>query len=265
LRIGLRLVKGWGMKTAMAVIIERQRYGPFRSLSEFLQRMPRSLNRDMLENLILVGGFKSFGLTRRELLWQLGLWIGPRESLGSATVKRKQIQTELRLEDPNTAITFPDLTTAEQMVMEYRMLHFSTSSHPLSLLHKGLDSKIIFSNRLCELSNHDPVKVSGIVVARQRPASAKGYTFISLEDECGFINVVIKPHLYEKFYSTLETEPFLVVCGRLEKSGYSLNILASNIESLDVCKIKKSPKKIAENFNYLEGLRKFPPKSKNFS
>ena len=265
LRIGLGLVKGWGMKTAIAVIIERQRHGLFRSLSEFLQRMPRSLNRDMLENLILVGGFKGFGLTRREILWQLGLWIGPRESLRPATVKRKQIQTELRLEDPNTVITFPDFTATEQMVMEYRMLHFSVGFHPLSLLRKGLDSKIIFSNRLSELSNHDPVKISGIVVSRQRPASAKGYAFISLEDECGFINVVVKPHLYEKFRSTLETEPFLVICGRLKKSGSSLNVLASDIERLDICKIKNSPKKMAENFNYLEGLRKFPPKSKNFS
>tara|TARA_B110000116_G_scaffold272427_1_gene297497 strand:- start:2465 stop:5812 length:3348 start_codon:yes stop_codon:yes gene_type:complete len=265
LRIGLGLVKGWGMKTAISVITERQRYGPFRSLSEFLQRMPDSLNRNTIENLILVGGFKDFGLTRRELLWQLGLWMGPRENLKSRTVKKKRIQTELRLEDPNTAITFPELTTTEQIIMEYRMLHFSAGFHPLSLLRKELDSKAIFSDRLCELSDRHPVKVSGIVVARQRPSSAKGYVFISLEDEHGFINVVVNPKLYKKSYSILGTEPFLVVYGHLEKSETTLNVLAYDIERLDVYKTKTPPQETNGAFNYLKGLRRFPPKSKDFS
>ncbi len=265
LRIGLELVRGWGMKTAIEVITERQRYGPFRSLSEFLQRIPHSLSRGTIENLILVGGFKDFGLTRRELLWQLGLWMGPREDLKPMTVRKKQIQTELKLEDPNAAITFPELTATEQIVMEYRMLHFSAGFHPLSFLRKKLDGKAIFSNRLCELPNHHPVKVSGIVVARQKPSSAKGYVFISLEDEHGFINVVVNPELYKKFYSILGTEPFLVVYGHLEKSGSTLNVLASDIERLNVHKTKRPPQETNGTFNYLEELRRFPPKSKNFS
>tara|TARA_A100001037_G_C15081291_1_gene604383 strand:- start:361 stop:1473 length:1113 start_codon:yes stop_codon:yes gene_type:complete len=265
LRIGLSLVKDWGIETTIRLIAERQKHGPFKSLSEFLQRMPRSLKRKAIENLILVGGFKDFGLTRRELLWQLGLWLGPKEKLGYRSIKNKQIQTELQLVEPDSIITFSELTATEQMAMEYRILHFSSGVHPLSLLRKELDSETTFSKDLCELSNHQHIKVSGIVVARQRPSSAKGYVFISLEDEHGFINVVVNPRLYQKLRHVLIVEPFLVVYGRLQKSGSVSNVIASEIDKLDVHRTKGSTKKIDESYRYLKDLRKSPPRSKDFS
>ena len=265
LRIGLSLVKDWGIETAIMVIAEREKYGPFKSLSEFLRRMPESLSRKAIENLILVGGFENFGLTRRELLWQLGLWLGPKKNSGHRSIRNKQIQTELQLVEPDSTITFPEITATEQMVMEYRMLHFSSGFHPLTLLRKKLDSETTFSNHLWELSSHHPIKVSGIVVARQRPSSAKGYVFISLEDEYGFINVVVKPNLYQKFRHILITEPFLVVYGRLDKSGSVSNVIASDIERLNVHVTQEPVEEIDKAFKYLEDLRRSPPQSKDFS
>ena len=265
LRIGLSLVKDWGIETTIRLVAERQKHGPFKSLSEFLQRMPRSLKRKAIENLILVGGFEDFGLTRRELLWQLGLWLGPKEKLGYRSIKNKQIQTELQLVEPDSTITFSELTATEQMAMEYRMLHFSSGVHPLSLLRKEVDSETTFSKDLWELSNHQHIKVSGIVVARQRPSSAKGYVFISLEDEHGFINVVVNPRLYQKLRHVLIIEPFLVVYGRLQKTGSVSNVIASEIERLAVHRTKGSTKKIDESYRYLKDLRKSPPRSKDFS
>ena len=198
-------------------------------------------------------------------MWQLGLWLGPKKNSGHRSIRNKQIQTELQLVEPDSTITFPEITATEQMVMEYRMLHFSSGFHPLTLLRKKLDSETTFSNHLWELSSHHPIKVSGIVVARQRPSSAKGYVFISLEDEYGFINVVVKPNLYQKFRHILITEPFLVVYGRLDKSGSVSNVIASDIERLNVHVTQEPVEEIDKAFKYLEDLRRSPPQSKDFS
>ncbi len=77
LRVGLGFVRGWGVEIAQRVVDERERGGPYRSLSDFLRRTPAALKRPAIENLIWVGGFGDFGLTRRELLWEAGLWLGP--------------------------------------------------------------------------------------------------------------------------------------------------------------------------------------------
>ena len=79
LRVGLGFVRGWGTDIAERVVVERERNGTFLSLSDFLRRTPATLKRPAVENLIWVGGFENFGLTRRELLWQAGLWLGPED------------------------------------------------------------------------------------------------------------------------------------------------------------------------------------------
>ena len=77
LRIGLGFVRSWGTEIAERIVAEREKSGPYASLADFLRRTPASLKRPAIENLIWVGGFSGFGLTRRELLWQAGLWLGP--------------------------------------------------------------------------------------------------------------------------------------------------------------------------------------------
>jgi DNA polymerase III alpha subunit len=190
-----------------------------------------------------VGGFECFGLTRRELLWQAGLCLGPESDERRTGGRDDHAQMDLELEDPYAGLSFPDLEATDRMVAEYRMLHFSAELHPLSLLADQLPEGTVTSDRLRDLPQHATVRVAGLVTARQRPGTAKGYVFVLMEDESGPINVIVRPDLYQKSRSVVRMEPFLAVRGRLQKDGESLNVIAFQVEALRVsdARLRKDP------------------------
>jgi error-prone DNA polymerase len=234
LRIGLGFVRGWGEDVAVGVVEERERSGPYRSLADFLRRTPAALKRPAVENLIWVGGFDGFGLTRRELLWQAGLWLGPESDDDRSGGRTDHAQTELALEDPYAGLAFPDLGPGDRMVAEYRMLRFSAELHPLALLKDQLPEGTVTSDRLPHLRQHATVRIAGLVTARQRPGTAKGYVFVLMEDEYGPVNVIVKPDVYARDKASVRMEPFLAVRGRLQKDGDTLNVIAFEIRALRV-------------------------------
>ncbi|MHB1194357.1 MAG: DNA polymerase III subunit alpha [Longimicrobiales bacterium] len=234
LRIGLGFVRGWGTDIAEGVVAERERRGPFTSLADFLRRTPAALKRPAVENLIWVGGFEELGLTRRELLWQAGLWLGPESDDDRSGSRDDHAQTELPLDDPYAGLAFPELGPADRMVAEYRMLHFSAALHPLSLLKGQLPQGTVTSDRLAHLSQHATVQVAGLVTARQRPGTAKGYVFVLMEDEAGAVNVIVKPDIYERDKHAVRLEPFVAVRGLLQKDGATLNVIAEEVRALRV-------------------------------
>ncbi|MFQ5538025.1 MAG: DNA polymerase III subunit alpha [Gemmatimonadota bacterium] len=281
LRIGLGFVRGWGTDVAEAVVAERERRGPFRSLADFLRRTPASLRRPAVENLIWVGGFEAFGLTRRELLWQAGLYLGPEQEDRRPGHRNDHAQTELDLADPYAGLPFPELAPADRMVAEYRMLRFSTHLHPLALLQDQLPRDTLRSHELHEMEQHAVVRVAGLVTARQRPLTAKGYVFVLMEDTSGHINVIVKPDLYQETRSVVRSEPFLTVRGKLQKDGASLNIIATEIQALRVPGRLRPPtgpggqlrwedsaralsRPAATPFRYLSALRRNSPGIKHF-
>jgi error-prone DNA polymerase len=232
LRIGLGFVRGWGKDVTERVVAERERRGAFRSLVDFLRRTPAALKRPAVENLIWVGGFQELGLTRRELLWQAGLWLGP-DGDGERTGGREDhAQTELALDDPYADRAFPDLDANDRIVAEYRMLRFSAEKHPLTLLADALPQGTVPSRTLPDLRQGSTVLVAGLVTTRQRPGTAKGYVFVLMEDEDGPVNVIVKPDIYARYRNTVRLEPFLLVRGRLQKDGATLNVIAQHIEPL---------------------------------
>jgi error-prone DNA polymerase len=232
LRIGLGFVRGWGEDIAERVVAERKRNGPFRSLPDFLRRTPAALKRPAIENLIWVGGFDDFGLTRRELLWQAGLWLGPETDPERTGGREDHAQVEMELEDPYAGVPFTDMNAEERMVSEYRMLRFSASLHPLALIRDQLPEGTIPSGQLRDLPNGSTVRLAGIVVARQRPQTAKGYVFVLFEDEDGPINVIVKPKIYQRDRTTIRMEPFVAVRGRLQKDGETTNVIAYEVTGL---------------------------------
>jgi error-prone DNA polymerase len=274
LRVGLGFVREWGEDIARRVVAERVAHGPYRSLADFLRRTPAALKRPAVENLIWVGGMRDFGLTRRELLWQAGLWLGPETEEGRNGRARggrdDHPQGELALDDPYGGLTFPELDTADQLLAEYRMLHFSTELHPLTLIGDQLLADRVISDRFPDFPQHAMVTVSGIVVARQRPGTAKGYVFVLIEDEAGPINVIVRPKIYERDRSAVRMEPFLTVRGKLQKDGATLNVIAERVEPL---RAEGAPHGHDEEdddpqgnaFRYLTALRQTPPEVKSFS
>jgi error-prone DNA polymerase len=232
LRVGLGFVRGLGEEVAEGVVVERGRGGPYRSLVDFLRRTPATLKRPAVENLVWVGGFEGLGLTRRELLWQTGLWLGPESDERRTGGRDDHPQKELPLDEPWADLSFGDLDDADRMVAEYRMLRFSTRLHPLSLLRDQLPSDTVSSGRFPELPQRSTVRVAGLVTARQRPATAKGYVFVLMDDEEGPINVIVKPDIYAKHRSIVRMEPFLCVRGTLQKDGATMNVIAAEVAAV---------------------------------
>ena len=234
LRIGLGFVRSWGTEIAECIVAEREKSGPYASLADFLRRTPASLKRPAIENLIWVGGFSDFGLTRRELLWQAGLWLGPETDNERTGGREDHAQTELELADPYANLSFPDLGPTDRMVAEYRMLRFSAELHPLTLLKGVLPDGTVSSDHLPYLRQHSTVRVAGLVTTRQRPGTAKGYVFVLMEDEHGPINIIVKPDIYKRDRNAVRMEPFLSVRGRLQKDGDTLNVIAYEVNALRV-------------------------------
>ena len=274
LRIGLGFVRGWGSEIAERIVAEREKDGPYRSLLDFLRRTPASLKRPAIENLIWVGGFEGFGLTRRELLWQTGLWLGPENESKRTGGREDHAQTELALEDPYATITFPDLEAHDRMIAEYRMLRFSADLHPLTLLQDSLPDGTVTSDRLPHLRQGSTVRVAGLVTTRQRPQTANGYVFVLMEDEYGPINVIVKPDIYKRDRTAVRMEPFLAVRGRLQKDGATINVIAHEVQTLRVPGTPVRRRGLARSygsseatpspFGYLTALRQSPPGIKSF-
>jgi len=232
LRVGLGFVRGLGVEKAEKIVWERERRGVYTSLVDFLRRTPASIKRPAVENLIWVGGFEGLGLTRRELLWQTGLWLGPETDSKRTGSRDDHPQRELPLNDPYAGLEFGDLDDSDRMVAEYRMLRFSTLLHPLSLLKDQLPPETVSSGRFPDLPQRSRVTVAGMVTARQRPSTAKGYVFILMEDEDGAINAIVKPKIYERDRDQVRSEPFILVRGTLQKDGATMNVIADSVQAI---------------------------------
>src|SRR5256886_16658581 len=131
-RVGLGFVRDWSEETATGVVAERERAGRCGSIGDFVRRAPPKLKRTAIEHLVWVGGCDGFGLTRRELLWQVGLWLPPEAEHGVDARGRRQL--ELALNHPHEGLRFGGLEAAERLLAEYDVLGFAASGHPLSLL-----------------------------------------------------------------------------------------------------------------------------------
>src|SRR5213594_3606699 len=229
-RVGLGFIRDWSEDTATAVVTERTRRGPFRSVGDMVRRAPPKLKRTAIEHLVWVGGCDGFGLTRRELLWQVGLWLPPEAEHGVDARGRRQL--ELALNHPHEGLRFGGLEAAERLLAEYDVLGFAASGHPLSLLRGALPPGVVQSDVHPRLEHGAWVEVAGLVVARQRPETAKGFIFVLLEDEAGMVNVIVRPDVYERYRTAVRGEPLLWVRGKLAKDDGTVNVLGEEVQGL---------------------------------
>jgi len=112
------------------------------------------------------------------------------------------------------------------------VLGFAASGHPLQLLRGALPAGVVSSDRLPGLRHGSGVEVAGLVVARQRPETAKGFIFVLLEDEAGMVNVIVRPDVYQRHRPAIRGEPLLWVRGKLAKDDGTLNLLAEEVQGL---------------------------------
>lgn len=216
-RLGFRYVKGMG-KAAIKKLNEARSEGLFSSLKDFHRRV--SLKREVVENLILVGAMNCFGLPKRQLLWRLGL------------LERQQ-PGELPLEFPQYQIALPGMTELEQVAAEYRIQGLSAIRHPMELIRKDISRDgVLKSSELSGLFSDTRVRTAGYVVSRQAPGTAKGHVFLTVEDEYGLVNVILKPHIYRKYRYVARMESLIVVEGVLQRREGTVNIIAERLTPL---------------------------------
>jgi error-prone DNA polymerase len=225
-RVGLGYIKGLGEEPAKAFVQERERSGAFSSVIELAQRSP--LDRPALEALVASGACDSFGWPRRQLLWRLGL--APRSA--SVGAKGAERQLALALEPTSEIPELPEQTPWERMLADYRTTSMSVGVHPLELLRPHLPPEVVTSLDLELLENKSPVSIAGLVVARQRPATANGVVFMLLEDEHAQVNLVVPPPVYERCRALVRGEPLLLARGRFERYERNRNVVVEEFTTL---------------------------------
>jgi error-prone DNA polymerase len=222
-RVGLKYVTGLGEDDAEVVAANR----PYSSIREVAQKT--GLSEDELRALAESGACDSLGLQRRELLWQLGLVPRPASVPGTGgELKQLALPLEPTVETPD----LPEPTVWERMLTDYRTTSLSVGVHPLELLRPHLPPRTLSTVELRERPHRADVQLAGLVVARQRPATANGVVFMLLEDEHAQVNLVIAPQVYERFRAVVRGEPLLLVRGRYEHSDRNRNILVRELVSL---------------------------------
>ncbi|MHB8898419.1 MAG: error-prone DNA polymerase [Thermoguttaceae bacterium] len=219
LRLGMRLLRGMSRPYA-EVIQEARQDGPFTCMEDFTRRT--DLGTTVATRLAKAGALKSLGFGRRDALWH---------ALGQ---QRKELPLFDALPSaPDRPTALPEMLPVEEMLADYRNLGMTLGKHPVGFLRPALDRmKIATADQLRVLPMDRPVSVAGVVLVRQRPGTAKGITFVTLEDETGVANLIIRPDVWKRFRNVALRAHILLARGRLQREGRVIHILVSFLEDL---------------------------------
>jgi error-prone DNA polymerase len=227
LRIGLNYAKGLRQSSAEALLAARDRNGHFASVDELAQRVSE-LNRKELVALARIGALNALGEVdhRRDALWQVeqaGRPVGPLLRGAGRTDGTPEF-TGLRR-----------MTTEERLSADYAGTGLTTGPHPMAYLREALrEERVLSSHELESGSNNQFVRVAGCVVARQRPGTAKGFVFLSLEDETGIANIILTPDIFERDRLIVTRSRYLTIAGKLQKQDGVTHVKAQQIAPLDM-------------------------------
>lgn len=219
-RLGLTEVSGISEKVAELIVAERVRGGAYRDMNDLVRRT--GLTTAQLESLAAAGAFESLGLGRREALWNAGNAAQDRPEFLEGTV--------IAVQPPLFAMP----SHVEEVMSDLWATGISPDSHPVAHLRDSLRSAdILSSQELMTAESGSRVRVAGVVTHRQRPATASGITFVNLEDETGFVNVICSMGFWGRYRRVVREAPALIVRGTLERSPEGVvNLIADHVEQL---------------------------------
>jgi error-prone DNA polymerase len=220
-RLGLASVRTIGDDLAEAIVAEREAHGDYTSMADLARRI--GLSADQVEALATAGAFAEFGGTRRDALWGAG---------AAATARPGQL--DVVTFDEGAPPQLPAMTEPEQLIADMWATSMTPEVYPTALIRPRLDALGIIPNaRLRHLPDHTRVTVGGVVTHRQRPATARGVTFLNLEDETGMLNVIVDEVIWQKYRRIARESGGLLIRGMLEhtKDGV-LNVLAERLDRL---------------------------------
>ena len=227
LRIGLNYVKGMRQSSAVLLLAARSNAGPFATVDELAQRVPQ-LNRKELVALARVGALNALGAVehRRDALWQVeeaGRTVGPLlRNAGDRDVATKK-STPLH-----------QMTTDERLAADYAGTGITTGPHPMAYHRAALRCEGFLSAAgLAAHRGNGRARVAGRVISRQRPGTAKGFVFLSLEDETGIANIILTPDVFEQNRVLVTRSRFLEIEGRLQNQDGVIHVKAERLAPFD--------------------------------
>jgi len=218
LRLGLRFVRGLRAEAGIAVA----RAKPFTDVDDLARRVPQ-LRKPELEMLAGIGALANLCTAhRRDALWKAGRAGRP---VGPLLADLPETSPDAPLEQMNVA---------ERLGADYYGTGLTIGRHPMHFRRAEMDAMgVTRAVDLASLRNGRTVKVAGSVVVRQRPGTAKGIVFVSMEDETGIFNAVVMPDVFDKYRLTIVTEPYLLIEGKIQNVDGVIHILAREVERME--------------------------------
>lgn len=218
MRLGLRFIKSLQAEAGQALLAERRRR-PFDSVEDLSSRL--DLRYDALNRLAYSGALAGFGLTRRQSLWQVSRLSRPSGPLFE--------REPYRVESP-----LPEMSQLRETVADYQATGMTTGLHPIAYARAHLHAHGVTPNAdLLRLPAGTAVRFAGSVIVRQRPGTAKGLLFVTLEDETGMAQALVSPDLLRKHRQLIVGSPGLVIEGILQKKDGSLSVKAERFWPID--------------------------------
>ncbi len=216
-RLGMRLIKGIS-RVAVEGIERAQLDRPFTSVADLARRSGTPPG--LLARLASADAMRSMGLNRREAVWKV-LALGDDPPLLS---DQEPIE-------PRAAL--PELSLEDVVYADYATVGLSLNAHPISLVRKELSHMRVRQNRVLRHTRQGQrIRVAGLVLVRQRPATASGITFCTLEDETGTANLIIRPQIYERYRSIARGCAALIADGHVERQGEVIHVQVHRMESI---------------------------------
>ncbi|HEY4116700.1 MAG TPA: error-prone DNA polymerase [Byssovorax sp.] len=220
MRLGLRQIKGFGEAAAKAVVAAREA-APFTDLSDLIRRA--AVRKNEIEALAEAGALAPLEPSRRDALFRAR---APREAEG--------LYRDVALEATDLPLGLPALEPTEQLVLDYGRLGLSIDDHPMRHLRPSLARRrVARAIDLATMPDRRSVTVAGLVIGRQRPATASGVTFVTLEDETGMVNLVVRMDVWSANYGVARHAKLLLARGRLEREGDVVHVLVKTLERLE--------------------------------
>ena len=220
LRLGFRLLHGFSQRHAQEIENAR-RAGPFRSLGEFSRRT--QLRRPALLQLAEADAFGSLNRNRRVAIWDL-LGQEPRQSGRPLFIG---------LDDSEPEPDLPQLSLQESVFCDYLATGLSLKSHPLAFYRTQLERlRVLPASQLSTAPINRLTRVAGLVLLRQRPGTAKGITFVTLEDETGIANLVIKQQVWDRYHAVARRSPAWIASGQLQRKDNVVHLVVNRLEDL---------------------------------
>jgi error-prone DNA polymerase len=227
LRLGLRQLAGLPVAAAEAIVAAR-RTGPFASLDDFVRRT--HLPRAIVVRLAKADALGSLGLNRRGALWEA---LAQEKKERRLPLFEEQEADAARSAAGSRPVDLPPLAAFEEVLADYRTVGLSLRGHPMKFLRPALARlRVVRCAELAALASGRYVRVAGVVLVRQRPGTAKGITFVTLEDETGVANLIIRPDVWQRFRRAAKNAAALVAHGRLERHGEMIHVLAARLEDV---------------------------------